>query len=361
MALQLQHTFTGHTDKCWSISVHKTLPLLASVSSDKTCRIYNTNTRKLVSILDENTHTKTMRSVAFKPTGDFPSLAIGSFDSTISIWGKDSDDFTDEESMNNTNNNNEWMLLAILEGHENEVKCVDWSFDGTYLASCSRDKSIWIWETDETNEEFECINVIQEHDQDVKYVDWHPARNVLSSCSYDDTCRVYKQDEYDEDDWTCVCNLTGAQGTVWCSDFEDGDGQSSLRLVNCSDDSKVRVWKKLTGKDNENGALPSTLKDEEEWELDSLLPSVHESSVYGVAWSSNGLIASCGSDGKIAVYKEQAKLNSYSNKQESEWVVLATVSLAHGVYEINCVKWGADNQLFTAGDDGNVKLWKLDI
>ncbi|GME80793.1 unnamed protein product [Ambrosiozyma monospora] len=346
-SLELEHTFTGHKDKCWSISLHNKLPLLATASSDKTCRIYNLKAKQQIALLDDNAHTKTMRTVAFKPTGDFPSLAIGSFDSTVSIWGND----LNYEDLSETTQG-EWELMAIIEGHENEIKSVDWSHDGSYLATCSRDKSIWIWEADEANEEFECVNVIQEHEQDVKFVKWHPYKNILASCSYDDTCRIFKQDEYDSDDWECVANLTGANGTIWACDFEKKE-DGVVRLVNCSDDSIVRVWKSAGGSDGSGtgDGLPSTLKDEEEWTLESELPYVHKGAVYSVEWNKGGLIASCGSDGKIVIYQEKS--------DGKGWEILLVNDLSHGVYELNCLKWVSNSELVSAGDDGTVKLWKI--
>jgi cytosolic iron-sulfur protein assembly protein CIAO1 len=82
------------------------------------------------------------------------------------------------------------------------------------------------------------------------------------------------------------------------------------------------------------------------------LPRVHERVIYSVAWSKDGLIASTGGDGKIVVYEEV----------DGKWKVKAVKEAAHGSAEVNCVIWGKPENgavLWTAGDDGAVKKWRL--
>lgn len=382
--ITLLKTIEAHVDKVWSVSAHPSLPLLVTASTDKKSKLYKLLQRQnfpLVSVL-EDAHKRLIRSVAFKPSltpdddgangssfFDLPVLASGSFDSTISVWGIDepNEDYDAEELAANLaellcSPQNEWNLMAIIEGHENEVKGVAWNHSGNKLALCSRDKTVWIWETDpETLEEFECISVLNDHQQDIKHVAWHPRHDMLASSSYDDTVRLYKQD-INDDDWMCVGVLSGHKGTVWCSQFEDNRDGDAIRLVSASDDLTVRIWSSTasSGEPEQKHQLPSSImrpKTQMVWEQECVLPAVHDYPIYSVSWSQHsGRIASAGSDGKIVVYTEAKGDNSL------EWSVESIQEASHGVSEINCITWAQlddkSEVLVSAGDDGHVSIWK---
>jgi WD40 repeat protein len=131
-------------------------PLLASCSTDKTVRLYSYSTPPSDSATDEHNyrftpattistgHTRTVRAIAWAPGGK--SLAVGSFDSTITVWERSTEAGSEGEDDGENKASGEWQMVSQLEGHENECKSVAYSHSGTLLASCSRDKSVWVWE-----------------------------------------------------------------------------------------------------------------------------------------------------------------------------------------------------------------------
>jgi len=125
----------AHINRCWHLALHPYLPYLASSSSDQTVNIYDTVSNTLITTLKGN-HSRSIRASNWKPSRQ-PVLATASFDGSVGIWRPEDED--GEES-------GDWECVAQLEGHENECKCVAWSFDGQYLGTCSRDKSVWVWE-----------------------------------------------------------------------------------------------------------------------------------------------------------------------------------------------------------------------
>lgn len=311
----------------------------------------------------------------------------------------------------------EWRFAVILDGHDSEIKSLAFSPTAPLLATCSRDKSVWVWEELE-DDNFETVAVLQDHEGDVKCVAWHPSEELLASASYDDNVRLWREDV---DDWACCALLAGHGGTVWWVEFEgvgnmerlgEGDGLSDVqkellderkkvgpRLISCSDDHTIRVWQKRP-KEGVDGStaqskMPSIWKNrdfEEEWFEQSRLPAIHERPVYAVSWSrKTGRVASTGSDGKIVVYEERfsgkdpngdvamtdetERSGSQSHTEESpgrltNWTVVAEIDNAHDVFEINHVVWAPradkgrtsedEEVLISTGDDGEVKVWTFD-
>ncbi|TKA56525.1 hypothetical protein B0A55_13188, partial [Friedmanniomyces simplex] len=324
-----------------------------------------------------------------------------------------------------------WRFAVILDGHDSEIKSLAFAPTAPLLATCSRDKSVWIWEELE-GDNFETVAVLQEHGGDVKCVAWHPSEEVLASGSYDDDVRLWREDV---DDWACCALLSGHEGTVWWVEFEGADGIYALgaheelsdeqrvyvdarlkagpRLISCSDDMTIRIWRRVPKEKPELPAgqikTPSIWKNrdfEEEWVEEARLPQVHERPVYCVSWSrKTGRVASTGSDGKIVVYEEKWRsaagvangggdgdvtmsgggdagpdMEDISAKKlkgsdghkggVTEWSVVAELENTHDVFEVNHVVWAPradkgkrfedEEVLVSTGDDGEVKIWTFD-
>lgn len=333
------------------------------------------------SILSDG-HTRTIRFIAWSHDGRY--LASTSFDSTIVIWSKKTSGNVDSELKEDKSCADDWKLMFSLEGHENEVKAAAWSYDDLYMSTCSRDKSVWIWEKIETgtaitdedennfdfnNEEpiFECASVQTEHTQDVKRVLWHPCLPILVSASFDNQIKLYVQDD---EDWHSFANLNEHESTVWAIDFN----HNGTRLVSVSADETIKIWQPESSKLCQietllNTSLPLPKGSDKiyaelskKWHIVASLSGYHHGTIYDCSWSIiNNCILTVGADNSIHIFSE---LKNGEEKSDSSALVryrqVAFQMEAH-TEDINSVHWNPKHSdLFATGsDDSTIKIWNF--
>lgn len=443
--LQLVHTLAPPksrlNERVWHSAPHPRLPLVATAASDQSVRIYSLLDGKLVSQVSGG-HKRSVRASAWKPNLKGESvLATASFDATIGVWRRwededglalrkkppyyavpeDSDELEIAIQLDSDDEEDEWRFAVVLEGHDSEVKSVAWSAGGNLLASCARDKSVWIWE-ETADDEYETVAVLQEHEGDVKCVAWHPEEELVASASYDDEIRLWKDEG---DDWTCIWVGRAHSATVWAIAWEslvtkvydrgtlhefsasrDGNTLDAAakaqnawlarrqnagpRFLSCSDDRTIRVWRRNPRPRAESYqnrlSIIRSGNFGEDWVEEAVLPATHSRGIYAVAWSArSGRVVSAGGDGRIVVYQEtlvsdpDLDQGADDSQHVTQWTVVACREAGHDVFEINHVIWATvpeeDNGdarriskdgkereiIITTGDDGNVKVWRMDI
>ena len=368
----------------------------------------------------QGVHTRAVRSLAFAPlfTPHAHVLAAASFDGTITIWEHNNynngvDESAIAKKIQNTRQQrttaepqpgqpkeqrqgvdeeyseedqhqqddpqdppivtDEWDCKAQLEGHDNEVKCVAWNATATMLATCGRDKTVWIWEchlpgqigSDESDAEWECLTVLHGHEGDVKNVmfapshqQWGDGDEILLSCGYDGRICVWAEDDAD---WYLASTLHADErttGTIWSMALAPG----GVRAVASLSDGSIRIYKAYSYEEKQ------TLGDEAEegsngmWKCVGRLPDAHQGPAYSVSYApskaGHGRWASSGADGVLQIYREA--LTSTSNEPKFSLEAAATSESTSSSCEWNQVLWHPidGSRLITVGDDGIVRVWK---
>jgi WD40 repeat protein len=124
----------GHTVTANGLSFSRDGRQLASGSADRTVKVWDAQTGKLLHNLSDPTGA--VNSVAFHPQYD-RILATGGSDSTVKVW------------------NTQTTEYRTFRGHRKMVESVAFSPDGKWIASGSLDGTVKIWKTPRLEESTE--------------------------------------------------------------------------------------------------------------------------------------------------------------------------------------------------------------
>jgi cytosolic iron-sulfur protein assembly protein CIAO1 len=361
----------AHNGIVWSGAFHGSGDLLATCGQDKSIRLWR---RQRQSGSDDelrwhcveklkDVHKRTVRRVAWRyDTSELYQdrqqledddekeklvprdlLAACSFDGITSIWERQIIEQNESDDEQNEGKKVGFVCVATLEGHESEVKSVSWGGNNdarAMLATCSRDKSVWIWEmVDESSLEFECVAVMHGHSGDVKQAVWNRLERdspQLVSCSYDDTIRVWQED--DDDDYLCVDTLKEHDSTVWeVAMHANVDDKGCQRMASVGD-TTLRFWTRA----------PSG-----RWKHQATLSGHFKRAPLSVDWQR------CAPH-RVAVGDSSNDLHIFEERDDGTFERIAHVIGAHKT-DVNVVRFHPTDPtiLFTGSDDGAIKFWSL--
>lgn len=152
-------------------------------------------------------------------------LASGGDDKIIMIWKKGKGGSGVFGSSGITKTTESWRCVSTLRGHAGDVLDLAWSPQDRWLASCSVDNTIIIWDIQALPA---IVSVLKGHTGLVKGVAWDPVGKFMASQSDDRSVKIWKSS-----DWTNQCTIT--------EPFEECGGTTHILRLSWSPDGQYLV------------------------------------------------------------------------------------------------------------------------
>ncbi|WOD37468.1 NB-ARC domain-containing protein [Nodosilinea sp. E11] len=209
----LLQTLQGHQSWVWAIAFHPQGHLLASASYDQTVKLWDVTTGECRQTLQG--HDSSVLAVAFSPDGHW--LVSGGYNQTIKLW---------EVATG--------QCRHTLQAHINRVWAVTFSPDSRYLVTGGDDGTIQVWNIATGERQ----KTLASHSDPVLSLTFSPDGSILYSGGADKTINVW-----DLETDNCTATLTGHQSWVWSLQY---DLESSI-LLSAGQDETIRYWSTETG------------------------------------------------------------------------------------------------------------------
>ncbi|XP_067932195.1 protein HIRA-like [Watersipora subatra] len=179
-------------------------------------------------------------SIDVHPDGSrFVTAGQGESSGRITIWS-----VLPLLSADNEKNSSLTKMLCQMDNHFACVNCVRWSHNGTWLASAGDDKLVMIWRYAggsskvfgvDNVETWRCIHTLRGHSGDVLDLAWSPEDKFLATCSVDNTVVIWNSLKFPEQVKVLKGHTSMVKGVTW-----DPIGKY---LASQSDDKTLAVWR----------------------------------------------------------------------------------------------------------------------
>ncbi len=198
----------GHEKSVRSVAYSPSGDIIASASADKMIKFWDSNTGRCINTIKES---GAINTVSFDPHNGYRVVSASVYN-CARIW----------DVKNGT-------CLLTLKGHEKGICSAHFSPNGQKIVTASKDCSIRIWDVNSG----QCIHILKEHNSFVNSAEFSPDGKLIISASSDRTVRLW-----DSSTGECLNIFKGHLGSVYSASFnEDGS-----MIVTSSDDKNVFLW-----------------------------------------------------------------------------------------------------------------------
>ncbi|KAG2300772.1 hypothetical protein Bca52824_037244 [Brassica carinata] len=260
------------------------------------------------------------------------------------------------------------QTVQILESHTDEVWFLQFSHNGKYLASSSKDQTAIIWEIN-ADGHMSLKHKLVGHQKPVTAVLWSPDDSQVLTCGAEEVIR-----RWDVDSGDCVHTYEkGGIGPISCGWYADGKG-----IIAGMTDRSICMWD-LDGREMECWKGQRTQKvsdiamtDDGKWLVSVCKDSNQEIRLWSIEGDpkivarykghkrSRFLIRSC-----FGGYKQGFIASGSEDSQVYIWhrsTGKLILELPGHAGAVNCVSWSPTNlhMFASASDDGTIRIWGLD-
>lgn len=325
-----QNKLQGHRGSIYNASFSPTGESIATVSWDKTTRVWDLSGKQLVVLQG---HQDAVKHASFSPDGNH--IVTVSDDRTARVW-----DLSGKQ-------------LALLQGHRQCVNDANFSPDGNHIVTASDDETARVWDLSGKQ-----LALLQGHQEKVTRASFSPDGQRIVTASHDRTSRLWDLSGKQ------LALLQGHRRAVNSASFSP-EGQ---RIVTTSPDGTAYVWN-LSGEklaefidhqgwwvtnaswspDGRRIVTASSDKTARIWDLSGKPPvklQGHEGTVIRANFSPNGkYVITASWDGTARVWNLSGEL---------------LAKLIGHVRKINDANFSPDGQrIVTASADKTARVWDL--